>query len=369
LTLAAAPFTSEEGKPVLGVWDTVTGQLRHRFSGPYTAATFSSDSTLLARGEDDGRITVWSLPQGDEVASFRLDLNTIRALAFARDRRRSIDREPSREGRGWLLAAGDGGGVLRVWDVGTKMPRAHCYGSPYEVTAIAFSPDGQTIASGGRVVRIWDLATGRSLLGLRSTDFIYGLAFSPNGHELAVAGLGCYGGPWVDVWDIEPDRGVKSLLGLRGKPEKVVYSQDGRFVVGLSHDWQIAVWDCGTGFLRHVFEAPRGVYADNAALAFSPDGRRLAFSTLERAVVWDLDTGQLLESWPLPKGLNDVIAYHPSGKLLLGRRESKKSENPQGPRFVFRVRDLLGPDPIDRPLVEIDAILDPTDMTVTPDGR
>jgi WD40 repeat protein len=207
------------------------------------------------------------------------------------------------------------------------------------------------------------------LLSLGTTDFIYGLAFSSDGRQLAVAGLGIFGGPWVDVWDIEPHRGVKALLGLRGKAEKLVYSSDGRFVAGISHNWQVAVWDTGTGFLRHVFEAPRGVTSDNAGLAFSADGRQFAVEILDRAAVWDLETGRVVNSWKLPKGLNNVIAFHPWGKLISGRRETKVSDDPRVSPHVFRVRHLQGPDPIDRPVVEIDAIDGPTDMAVTPDGR
>jgi hypothetical protein len=87
-------------------------------------------------------------------------------------------------------------------------------------------------------------------------------------------------------------------------------------------------------------------------------------------VVWDLDTGRVVGSWPLPKGLNDALAFHPSGKQLLGRRESRKGEDPRVPPLVFRVRELLGPGPIGRPLAEVEAVdKGGHDMMAPRDGR
>jgi WD40 repeat protein/serine/threonine protein kinase len=359
LKLAVAPFTATEGKPALGVWDTATGQLRQRFEGPNTAAAFSPDGSLLARGDDAGRVIVWSLPSEKEVASLPSGRNTIRALAFTRDRVRRADQTP--DGPGWLIAAGDSGGGLTVWDVNAKTPRSFCYAADLEVTAVVFSPDGQTVVSGGRALRFWDLASGRATLRLETSDFIYGLAFSPDGHRLAVGALGFFTAPQVRVWHIERHRGVQELRGLASGPTKLAFSPDGRLVAALAHNWQIAVWDRSTGTLRHVFEAHKGLFADNASLAFGPDGHRLAFSTSGGATLWDLDTGRELKSWALPEALVDTLAFHPSGKLLLGRWETKDAQRGplshadarEHPR-VYRVRDLLGVDPVNRPLWEID---------------
>jgi serine/threonine protein kinase/WD40 repeat protein len=378
LALAAAPVTSAEGQPALAVWDAATGRLRHRFEGPTSAAAFSPDGSLTARGDDDGRITVWSLPRGEQVASLRSGRNAIRVLAFARDPLRRTIAGPSGDGRGWLLAAGDQGGGVSVWDVGAGVPRAYCRGSPYGITAIAFSPDGQTLASGGRSVLFWDLATGRLLLHLEfAADFAYGLAFSPDGRRLAVGGVSPLSELSVQVWDLEPHRGVQALHGLVSEASKIAFSPDGRLVAALGHDWQVAVWDRTTGALRHVLEAPKGLSADNAALAFDHDGRRFAFATSGRAVLWDLDTGRELNSWALPRSLLDTLAFHRSGKLLLGRLETRdRRRGPFGdaparehPR-VYRVRDLLGPDPVDRPLCEInDTNWHAYDAAAPPDGR
>jgi WD40 repeat protein len=106
----------------------------------------------------------------------------------------------------------------------------------------------------------------------------------------------------------------------------VHFSADGTLLAALSHGWQVAIWDVRTGRLQHILDVPKGVFADNAALAFSPDGRQFAFATggekTGEAPLWDLSTGQKLRSWILPPSLQDTLAFHPSGKLLLYRVET-----------------------------------------------
>jgi WD40 repeat protein len=86
--------------------------------------------------------------------------------------------------------------------------------------------------------------------------------------------------------------------GLTNQIEKVLPSPNERLVAALGHDSRVAVWDLQSEELLHVFEAPKPLWVGNAALAFSPDSRRLAFAgsstTAGRAMLWDLGTGQEL---------------------------------------------------------------------------
>jgi WD40 repeat protein len=70
----------------------------------------------------------------------------------------------SRDGK--LLAAGDGTGVVKVWDTATRAELSTFRGHKDAVTALAFSPDGRTLASGGGTVKLYAMASMRELITL-----------------------------------------------------------------------------------------------------------------------------------------------------------------------------------------------------------
>jgi len=115
----------------------------------------------------------------------------------------------SPDGRFLLACAPDH--PLRLWDPSTgellvSLP------SPFRsVNAVAFSPGGTILATGGsqRIpgsdilageVRLWDLASGKELLKIPTDEQVYSVAFSPNGRLLAFGGYA----PAVSVWKVSP---------------------------------------------------------------------------------------------------------------------------------------------------------------------
>jgi WD40 repeat protein len=360
-SLAALAIARLDGTGTVFVWDGGTGALRHQFGDRATALAFSADGSLLATGDADGRITIRALATGATVATLQTGRVKIQCLAFGRDVRRGPAGAPTpaHAGTGWLLASGDAGGTVVVWDLGAKGPMTFCHGSHYEIYGVVFAPDGSTLASCGRVdVRLWDITSGRLLLGMSSGNRLGHPVFSSGGRFLAVLSSEDWReeSPYeqVVVWTLENGRGIRTLGGLSSQVAKVIFAPDGKRIAALAHDWRVAVWDHDTGRLCHAFDVPRGRSADNAALAFSPDSRRFAFCAGQEAKLWDLESGEELRTWPLEPGMLDLLAFHPSGKLLLFRVETLGSEESQfdgggrGPGDrprVCRIRDLLGPDP------------------------
>jgi serine/threonine-protein kinase len=355
-TAVAALVKWRDGVRSLFIWDG-GGQLRYRLndvSGDVIA--LSPDGTLAACGDEEGRVSICST-SGGTVEHQRFSNTTIRSLAFGRNPR-SLRGDAS-GANDWVLAVGMASGSVVIWDVGDRTVSAHCAGSNYDVYALAFSPDGSLLASAGRTpAKLWDAATGRCLLDFDAGDYTSALAFSPDARHLATSSSHPPDGKRSFVWNVEHGRGIRALRGLRSVVERVACSPDGRRFAALSHDWRVGVWDRASGTLECVLDAPKGLVADNASLAFSPDGTRLALSAGKRAELWDLDRQSRLGSWELPPGLGDTLAFH-SGRLLLFRFETEDGEPPysnvshrEHPR-VCRIRELVPGEAKPRPLADI----------------
>jgi WD40 repeat protein len=241
--------------------------------------------------------------------------------------------------------------MVTVWDLHTRAQRSFCRGSEYEVFALAFRPDGMILASASRRwVHLWDVATGRLLLGLATFDQSVALAFSPDGHRIAVGGVRGFNEGGAMVWELEDHRGIQTLRGLLGPVERTIISPDGRLIAALSQDWQLGIWDRSLGRLLHQFDAPQGSYADNAALAFDTASRRLAYASGHEAVLWDIATGKVLKTWRMPEGFQDKLAFRADQLLSIRFETPDERVPPYGtdpkryPRIV-RARDLLSGDP------------------------
>jgi WD40 repeat protein len=147
-----------------------------------------------------------------------------------------------------------------------------------EVLAVAYSPDRETLATGGadKAVRLWEVASGKPLAVLEGhADAVAGLSFSPDGKALASAGYDHA----VKLWDLSSWRagGVnppsQTLTGHKNWVLAVAFSPDGLTLASASSDRTAKLWDVATGQERAAFTRHRGSVR---AVAFSPDGSTLA---------------------------------------------------------------------------------------------
>jgi WD40 repeat protein len=195
------------------------------------------------------------------------------------------------------------------------------------VWAVAVSPDGNLLASGGddKMVKLWDLKTGMLSRTLTHTGKVHSLAFSPDARMLA-SGSGGHVEPNNDygelrVWEISTGtlRGklhmdhIKSLGGL---VHSVAFSPDGKTLAFVVGDDTLRLWDVAQWRLRQTMRSPR---KGLRAVAFSPDGAWLAaggkWCTLQ---LWDIRKGRTAQP-PLqvPREAHVFsLQFSPDGKTL-----------------------------------------------------
>jgi hypothetical protein len=327
--LAAAALTRQTpaspGERVIG-WDTRTGRALGEAASQATALAFTPDGTMLIAGTDMGEIELRTLPglalrAALAPASGRSRVNCLTVTAD-----RLVPYESGSPTNRWLLAAGHQGGQILIRELPSGRVRSFCRGAHYDAVSVVFHPDGQTLAAGGHSdTRLWDVAGGQLLLRLTggSTDDHQAIAFDPDGNRLlwGTADPSFAVAPTTALCQLSPHRGIRLLRGLPTRVRRVWIAPDSRRVAALSDDWHLAIWELASGRLAWVFEAPRGVYADNAGGAFDPTGARFAFATRVEARLYDLASGATLRTWPLEEGLSDEVQFGADSRLWLARRE------------------------------------------------
>ena len=201
---------------------------------------------------------------------------------------------------------------MRLWDAATGEPRITFTGHTDAIRGLVFTPDGQTVLSGGfdRTIQAWDPATGVVRYVLRGhSDGVHDLALSPDGRTLASAS---YDKTCI-LWDLPGRRPRVTLRGHTGRLNSVAFSPDGRTVATSSDDHTVRLWDAADGSPRGILE---GHIDEVDGLAFSPDGR-LASSAADKTIrLWDPASGQTLLVLKGHAGRIRCIKFSPDGRTL-----------------------------------------------------
>ena len=173
------------------IWNVATGALVAELvhPGAVTEGAWSPDDRLLAVGHEDGTVTFSETQTGSPIVSFQAQTDLIYDLAWSPDSTR-------------IATSSASDFFVNVWDVASQQKVLGPLRHSHAITAIAWEPNGQRIASGGmdQAVKIWDATAGREIVTLRGhDDAITSIAWGSDG-RLATAG---HQGT-LNIWDFTP---------------------------------------------------------------------------------------------------------------------------------------------------------------------
>jgi RNA polymerase sigma factor (sigma-70 family) len=304
------------GPNTIRLWEPATGKELRALEGHGSTVGcigFSPNGRYLVSGSADHTVRLWDTASGQEIRAFRGHEAEVLAVAVSPD--------------GKLAASGALDHSVRLWDLATgkeihRLKGTIGYGCyPCGGPAIAFSPDGKTLATGGHTISLWDVASGKELYRLTTPDgLVNSLVFSTDGKRLVSAS---HSDNTIRIWDLVNRTEIAPFGGP--PPAEIEYlfiSADDKTLVSRGSDQMLRVWDLAAKELQ-AFATPNAW-----PMALSQDGKSLVMTEAEAPVVpesilaprlmvlRDLATGRKLWTVSGPQGEVRCATLSGDGKLL-----------------------------------------------------
>ena len=272
-----------------------------------------SSQSLIASGSR-GEIKLWDFNNGDLIATLSeypwlrtVIVDEVNYLAFSPD--------------GQTLASGGADSTIKMWHLGAKDLIDIMHKHNGMVRCVAFTPDGRMLATGGddRKIQFWDMTERQVIMTLSLEDTAaHSLIFSKDAKTLVT---GSY--RKIKVWNISTNQEISclnvelqhSLIGHSHIVSSLALSEDGKILVSASKDKTIKIWHLKTGELISTL---KGHIDGVCAVALSKDEQIVASGSADKTIkLWHLKTGELLSTFT---GHNDAVtalAFTDKGNILV----------------------------------------------------
>ena len=316
-------LASSTWEKIVRIWDARTGEEIAELEGHKSSINgcrFSADGALLITASSDRSVRTWDVANGEPLATFRgsdlsiasADISPNAIWIAAGANRNSLRDEEELDPQ--TLA-------VRVWRNGSDADPALLIGHEGGVTAVAFAPTGERLASASvdRSVRLWDLLAGTETVLLGHSKEVTSLAWDPSGKRIATASRDGS----VRIWaadGIAQDVYSGHLAAVRS----VAFTADGKRFFSVSDDATSRLWNTDSGRVE-LIRAPLGlrrpgpgttVSNELRQIALSPDGTWAAIAGKSGVARWDLDDYSA-KHVPTDVGACRTVAIDPTGQWLV----------------------------------------------------
>ena len=273
-------------------------------------STFSPDGNLLATASEDDTVKVFDVKTREILSTFDKHQENISAIAF--------------HPKGNLIASGSGGlkdkrgGWVLLWDHRSREVRQKLIGLSGPISSLKFDPTGRLLyASSGSMAKVdtgevicWDTSTGEQLFKNEEFKGVVRMDLSSDGQLIAIA---------------THDNKIYVLNGKTGSVLReigtgvrlfytVAFSPNGKRLVAGSNRWDVSVFDVASGkLLWQKIEHSGAVLS----AVYNPTGTRIVSGSVDRTVkLWDSDSGDLLLDFPGDGFELFNVTFSPDGKTI-----------------------------------------------------
>lgn len=287
-------IASGGGDGVVRIWDANTAHTLLTYRGHkwldkrvnwlpkiYTLA-WSPEGLRVASAGDGKKVYVWDATTGQTITEYSGHsawlLPNVFALAWS----------PKGNYIASACSAGTFDKTVHIWNAKsgeTKLRYNSSYGAvpDFSVSSIAWSPDGQRIASacGSKTIRLWDATYGKTISTFKtSSAYIYIIAWSPDGQRLALAN----GNATAEILDASNGRILLTYRGHQDGVRDIAWSPDGKHIATASNDTTVQIWNATSGQCLYTHEEHASM---TTSVVWSPDGTRIASCSNDKTVqIW-----------------------------------------------------------------------------------
>jgi WD40 repeat protein len=209
---------------------------------------------------------------------------------------------------GATLAVGHRDGTVKLWSPATRQLMGSLDAQSPQVTAVAFSGDGRTLAASYRCwFTLWDTAAYGEGKRFDTAALTRSIAVAPDSALVAIGDTSFGGG--AELWEVTSGRLRQAVPDFEYPVLALQFTPDGG-ALAIGGEKSALLWDLREGRVRLEVPAPGTV-----SLAMAPDGRTMATAGLNGVRFWDTATGQM-RGEVSPTGGARAMAYSPDGGLL-----------------------------------------------------
>ena len=283
-------------------------------------------NAVFVSASDDNTIKLWDL-HNKILTTFTGHLDKVN----------DVDISPNGE----LLASGSDDQTFKLWSIPQQQHIAtlehipFADASPSLVPSVAFSPDGEFLATAGyQSVILWDVDDQTETGKLEHDDWVYAVVFSANGQFLAVVD-----GKQIKIWDVQKQQIIVELEGNEHWIGNIAFSPDSSILANAGEDGIITLRSTSNWSVIGRISTFGSVHD----LDFSPDGKTLA-SAGHEVGLWSVEYGEKIASITDYNDWVQEVAFSSEGTILASSESNDgtlRIQNIETLLDVERIRDTV----------------------------